>query len=66
MMWSEVKSTCCWEVPAAFSKRGEQEGLQCVTQHSEFAVVCLQKSVLEVALLSFEEFRARCGPWSNR
>ena len=33
-----------------------------MTYHSEFEVVCLRKSVLEVAMVAYQEFRARCGP----
>lgn len=65
-MRREVDCVCCHEVSAAENKRKEQEGLACVTEHSEFEAVCIRKSVLEVAMVAYQEFRARCDPWTNR
>ena len=62
----EIECVCCQEVAASDAKRSEQESLACVTYHSEFEVVCLRKSVLEVAMVAYQEFRARCDPWTNR
>ena len=66
-MRTEKESVCCRELDAADQKRKEQEErAACITQHTEFEVVCIRKSVLEVAMIVHQEFRARCDPWSNR
>ena len=50
----EVDCLCCVESAAVGTLRGDR---QCVTLHSDFEAVCLNRSVLTVCLTAYKEFR---------
>jgi hypothetical protein len=53
-MPTERESLCCAEVRQVTEMLGD-EGIDCITTHSGFDVVCLNPHVLDVAYLAFKQ-----------
>ena len=56
-MPSSIECQCCKEMEGVVKRVAENESLQCITDHEQFKVVCLNKDVLYIALVIMNTIR---------
>ena len=55
-----IECQCCREMDAVHERLMEREEINCITNHDQFSVVCLNKDVLYTASVMMN--RERCEP----
>ena len=63
-----IECQCCREMDSVQERLMEREGMDCITNHDQFAIVCLNKDVLYTALVMINRERSKRVrlPLSNR
>ena len=63
-----IECQCCCKMDNVQERLMEREEIGCITNHDQFAVVCLNKDVLYTALVMINRERSEpiCLPLSNR
>lgn len=56
-MPSGIECQCCREMEGVSERMAENESYQCITEHEQFKVVCLNKDVLYTALVMMNAIR---------
>ena len=57
LMWKQLRS--CQELDA-LNQKFDESGVECITAHAKFRIVCLDTDVLNTALVAIHN--ARCNP----
>ena len=63
-----IECQCCREMDSVQERLIKWEGMDCITNHDQFAVVCLNKDIFYIALVIINRERSECVclPLSNR